>query len=110
MREELREDGIRGGDSYRVDRPPPLLPVPGPAEPRLREHDRVVQPGEIVDPLDRGASGPEDLREEMVALPERLHLRRPGAASALRSVERLGDNRRRGQKGLEVDDAEETPP
>ena len=65
----------------------------------------MVEPRQIVHPLDRRPTGPEGLREELVALPQRLRLRGLRAARSLRLVEGGGEDRLRGEELLEVHNA-----
>jgi len=88
----------------------PIFVFPDPPEPRARRYDRVIEPGEVVDPLNRRTPSPQHLCQEVVPLAERFRLRGFRAAGMLCLVEGRCDERLRSEERLEVDDPQETAP
>jgi len=70
----------------------------------------VVEPREIMHPLDGRAASPQSFREQLVRLAERLGVRRFRPAGPLRLVKGPRDERLRGEERLEIHDAQEAPP
>src|SRR5439155_984692 len=108
--EEFRADPLREGLLRSPDRSAALCILPNATEPRARRDHGVIEPSEVVDPLNRCPARPQDFREEVVSFTEAPGLGRLRAAGMLRLLEGGRHHRLRRQQRLEGNAPNESSP